>query len=366
MTVPPRFALEHWPRAGQGLALVGLSAGLMIGMDSLALPGSLLLGAMLAAVAVAAGGASLRVGRVPFLIAQGVVASVLAERLPGAVLVEMGRVWPLIVAGVVGVLATSTLMGWVLARARVLPGTTALWGSTPGAASAMVLMAEAHGADARLVAFMQFLRVLMVALAASLVAGLWAPGAMETAGPGSLFARLGMPLRPVDVLAPLTLAVVGVAAGRWTPLPGAPFLVPLALGLLAEEAWGLSFVVPGWLAGAAYVLIGWTIGLRFTRALLRHVVQVFPRVALSILALMLVCGGLAALLVFGADIDPLTAYLATSPGGIDAMAVIAATSHADLPFVVAMQTGRFLVVLLVGPLLSRLMARHALPLTPVA
>ena len=41
----------------------------------------------------------------------------------------------------------------------MLPGTTAVWGSSPGAATAMVLMAEAFGADARLVAFMQYLRV---------------------------------------------------------------------------------------------------------------------------------------------------------------------------------------------------------------
>jgi uncharacterized membrane protein AbrB (regulator of aidB expression) len=53
-----------------------------------------------------------------------------------------------------------------------LPGTTAIWGSSPGAATAMTLMSESYGADMRLVAVMQYLRVVLVVLTASLVARL--------------------------------------------------------------------------------------------------------------------------------------------------------------------------------------------------
>ena len=45
-------------------------------------------------------------------------------------------------------------------------------------------------------------------------------------------------------------------------------------------------------------------------------------------------------------IDPLTAYLATSPGGMDSVAIIAAASdRVDISFVMALQTARFLIVL---------------------
>ena len=43
-------------------------------------------------------------------------------------------------------------------------------------------------------------------------------------------------------------------------------------------------------------------------------------------------------------IDALTAYLATSPGGLDSVAIIAVGSNADVPFVLALQTFRLLVV----------------------
>jgi uncharacterized membrane protein AbrB (regulator of aidB expression) len=39
---------------------------------------------------------------------------------------------------------------------------------------------------------------------------------------------------------------------------------------------------------------------------------------------MLICGGLAFFLVKTVGIDPLTAYLATSPGSMDSAAIIAA------------------------------------------
>lgn len=62
------------------------------------------------------------------------------------------------------------------------------------------------------------------------------------------------------------------------------------------------------------------------------------------------------LLVWFAGVDPLTAYLATSPGGADSVAIIAANTKVDMPFVMAMQSGRFIVVMLIGPALARYIA----------
>lgn len=56
-------------------------------------------------------------------------------------------------------------------------------------------------------------------------------------------------------------------------------------------------------------------------------------------------------------IDPLTAYLATSPGGLDSIAIIATSTPVDLPFVMALQTARFLLVLLLGGPISKAVAR---------
>jgi uncharacterized protein len=55
----------------------------------------------------------------------------------------------------------------------------------------------------------------------------------------------------------------------------------------------------------------------------------------------------------------MTAYLAMSPGGADSVAIIAASSKVDVSFVMALQTARFVVVLLIGPSLARFIAERA-------
>ena len=120
----------------------------------------------------------------------------------------------------------------------------------------------------------------------------------------------------------------------------------------------LKIELPPWLLAMSYALIGWSIGLRFTRAILAHAARAMPALAAAVLTLIALCGGLAVLLIVTTGVDPLTAYLATSPGGADAVAIIAASSKVDLPFVMAMQASRLIVVLLVGPPLTRFIARR--------
>ncbi len=75
-------------------------------------------------------------------------------------------------------------------------------------------------------------------------------------------------------------------------------------------------------------------------------------------ALIALCGGVAVFLVFAAGVDPLTAYLATSPGGADSVAIIAASSNVDISFVMAMQTVRLIAVLFIGPSLTKFVVKR--------
>ncbi len=121
----------------------------------------------------------------------------------------------------------------------------------------------------------------------------------------------------------------------------------------------LTITLPPWLLAVCYAVVGWSIGLRFTRETILYAWKQLPVILLSIFTLIALCGGLAFALHEAAGTDALTAYLATSPGGADAVAIIAASSRVDLPFVMAMQIGRLLVTLLVGPALARTIARWA-------
>ncbi|MBV8281060.1 MAG: AbrB family transcriptional regulator [Candidatus Eremiobacteraeota bacterium] len=117
---------------------------------------------------------------------------------------------------------------------------------------------------------------------------------------------------------------------------------------------------------ACYALVGWSIGLRFTRGIVLHALKQLPKIFASIFALIAMCGGLAFALHEAAGTDPLTAYLATSPGGADAVAIVAASSPVDIPFVMAMQIGRLLMVILIGPSLARMIARWTVGAEPAS
>ena len=135
-------------------------------------------------------------------------------------------------------------------------------------------------------------------------------------------------------------------------------LVAFVVGAVLHATGMMTIELPQWLLAGSYALVGWTIGLRFTRPILVHVARLLPRIAASTLVLIAVCGGLGMVLSRVAGIDPLTAYLAMSPGGADSVAIIAASTPVDMPFVMALQTARFILVMFIGPGLARLVARH--------
>ena len=154
------------------------------------------------------------------------------------------------------------------------------------------------------------------------------------------------------------VAAVGGAVGHLLRLPSPYFLGAVILGATLHLGLDVPLQLPEWLLAISYMLIGWTIGLNFTSAILRHAMRALPQIIGSILALMTFCGGLAWLLSHELGIDPLTAYLATSPGGMDSVAIIAAASDSvDISFVMALQSARLLVVLVFGPSLAKLVAR---------
>ncbi|HTP50985.1 MAG TPA: AbrB family transcriptional regulator [Anaeromyxobacteraceae bacterium] len=349
-----RSGLRSAPRPLQWAALFAATLLGTFLLRAASVPAALLLGPMAAGIAIAASHGTIAVPRWPFLLAQGVVGAMIASRFSPDLAAGIARGWKLYLLVTAGVLAASSLLGWLLARWRVLPGTTAVWGSSPGAATSMVVMAEEYGADVRLVAFMQYLRVVLVALIASGVARLAVPGGATPSSPPWFG-----PVHGGRLAETLVLVLGGAALGRLSRIPAGALLVPFLLGSSLHLAGWLAPELPPWLLALSYALVGWTVGLRFTRDILLYAARALPRVLASILALIAACGLLAAALARLAGVDALTAYLATSPGGADSAAIIAASSgKADVPFVMALQMVRAIAVLFLGPPLARLVARR--------
>ena len=117
--------------------------------------------------------------------------------------------------------------------------------------------------------------------------------------------------------------------------------------------------MPFWVPSGASIILGWYVGLGFSRRLLVSAFRMLPRLLVSTVLLISLCGFAAWMMAVFMHTDPLTAYLATSPGGLDSVILIALGSHADVPFVVAVQTMRLFAVILFGPWIARLICRNA-------
>lgn len=338
----------------QWLVLLIVSLLFAGALEFAALPAALLIGPMLAAILAGTNGATVRVPRVLFGSAQAIVGCLVAASISADIFPVFYKEWPLFLGAVVATVSASSLLGWLISRWRILPGTTAVWGSSPGAATAMVLMAGAFGADQRLVAFMQYLRVIFVSMTAALVAKMWVDtSAIEV--PDIVWFP---PIELAAFAATLGVALIGGLLGKLLRLPSPFFLGTFIFGAIVHLGFGVAMQLPPWLLAVSYASVGWSIGLNFTRPILRHATRALPQIVGSIIILIAFCGGLGFMISHLLGIDPLTAYLATSPGGMDSVAIIAAAAqHVDISFVMALQSARFLVVLLVGPSVARLVAR---------
>lgn len=344
-----------WQWAG----LLVISASLAILLHAAELPAALLLGPMLCAIAAGVAGASVRVPRLGFVGAQAIVGCLIARSITGEIVASIVQDWPAMVLAAASTILAGGLVGWALGRWGTLPETAAAWGTSPGGASAMVAMAEEFGADPRLVAFMQYARVVCVVVFASLVARLLFGVEPQAVAPTTAQTSADLANHGVALSATLAVAVGGAWLGTVLRIPAGGLLGPMLIGSALHATGVLDLVLPEPLLAAAYAVIGWYIGLRFTRETLGHVVRAIPQVLLASFATILLAGLSAWALVILRHTDPLTAFLATSPGGIDSVAIIAVGSKVDISFVMALQTLRVLLVLLTGPALARVIAKRS-------
>jgi membrane AbrB-like protein len=342
----------------QWCGLVAASLVLSLVLEAAAFPAAYLLGAMLTGIAFGIKGSVARVPRIGFLAAQAIIGCLVARTLNPAILHTLAVDWAEMLLVIATTVLASAAVGWLLTRLKVLPGTTAAWGSSPGAAGGMVAMAEEFGADPRLVALMQYLRVTIVVLTASLVTHLLFGAGQQTpagAAPAGASAA-GEALALAETLA---IAIGGGALARLFRIPSGGVFLPMFIGAVLQGAGLVTITLPPWLLAAAFMAIGWYVGLRFERETTRYALSALPAMLAAIFGLIALCALSAAMLVWLVGTDPLTAYLATSPGGLDAVAIIALGSQADISFVLALQTARLFIVIITGPFLAKLISRTA-------
>ena len=262
--------------------------------------------------------------------------------------------WVPVLGVSVATLVLSVVAGFVL---RLHPGVSAATGAfamVAGGASGIVAIARELGADDRVVAVVQYLRVLVIILGMPLVAQFIFQVSQRTVESPTSGPEAGL---LVNLLVTVVCVVVGLALARRIDIPAASLLFPLFVAVLISLTGpGLSLgsiAVPVGVQDVGYALIGLQVGLRFTRASLKAVATLLPLAIITILGLIVACAGLGVLLARSTGHSQLDGYLATTPGGLYAVLATAVGSGSDVTFILTVQIVRLFVMLFSAPLLAR-------------
>jgi len=291
--------------------------------------------------------------------AQAVIGVVVGGLMELSILQSLGGDWLPVAAVVVGTLLLSVVAGLLMGRWTSVSAITGSLSLSAGGAAGITSMSRELGADERMVAVIQYLRVVLIVATLPLVAAfVFHPPALDQ----SVVAVSQGSGWVVDLTFTAFCALVGSLIAVRARIPAGTLLGPLVLTAgLTLAGWSLDAHVPIWLAQIAYGAIGLRIGLGFTRASLKLLGRVLP-VALTLTILIILgCAGMGVFLASVTGQSQLAGYLATSPGGLFAVLAIAADTGSSATFVLAVQVLRIFVMLLVAPGLAVVLSKWREP-----
>ena len=211
-----------------------------------------------------------------------------------------------------------------------------------GGASEMTLIAERHGARTDLVAAAHSLRVLLVTVTIPFAMQAWGVSGLDPTPPGVREVQAG----GLALLGVLTLA--GALAMRWLGRANPWFMGALVVTMALTLSGVTLSAIPPALSAAAQLVIGVSLGVRFTPAFVHTAPRWLGSVAGASLFMMAICAGFAWLLSLATGLHPATMVLGTSPGGIAEMSITAKVLQLGVPMVTAFQVCRLVAVLILA------------------
>lgn len=330
-------------------AAVGVPAGAAFAWLGAPLPW--LIGPLLVSAALGMGGVALRSPDVARHAGQWVIGAVLGLYFTPAVVAQLLRLAPWLLAGFVWAVGLGLASAWAIRRFARTSVPTAFFAGAVGGASEMAVQGEIAGGRVDQIAAAHSLRILLIVITVPFAfQWLGLQGSDPFEPPSLRVDYVGF-----AALVALTLAVVEPM--RRIGWPNVWVIGPLLATMVLTASGQVWTAMPGMVVIGGQLLIGVSLGSRFTPDFFEQAPRYVTVVALTTLA------GIVASAVFGtalgavAGIAPATMVLATSPGGIAEMSLTARNLALGVPIVTAFHVTRMaLLVMTIGPLYRSLAA----------
>lgn len=245
-------------------------------------------------------------------------------------------------------------LGYAIFRRGGLSPRDALFGAVPGGLIESVQLGEEAGADVRLLAVLQFLRLILTIVTVPMI--FWAlTGHAVGSASGAQLAGAAVVLGPQDIAVLLAAGGAGVLIGRALRLPGWIITGPLVASALAHGAGWVEGVPPAWLIAVTQTIIGAGLGARFEGVARAMLIRAGKLAILNGIAALLLAFGFAGLvhLLGGQPVE--AAFLAFAPGGLAEMSLIALSLQMSVIYVTAHHVVRIMLAVSIAKLASRLL-----------
>lgn len=312
------------------------------------LPLAWMLGPLVANLLASASGIQVRIPEGVRQVFLGVLGLVLGSQVTPT-LVSRVVDWPasisLLLVGVA--LSTAAAAAWY--RRRGFDRVSAWFASAPGAMTAMTILGEQGGGDAKRIAIAQSLRVVLVVL---ILPPLFSTLGTTT-GSGVSPATQG-----ADGIWLLMVLPVVFVVGRRLRLPTPALLGPLLLMSPLSGFDIIRFHLPAWGMNAVLCVLGCSIGTRFLGFSVRRLVKALGEAAVATTIALLILACFAELVHQLVGVGRDVALLALAPGGMGEMAMVAVALDLDPVFVAFHHLLRVVVLMLFAPFWARWLGRH--------
>ena len=349
---------KRWQQVLDLAVVVAAAVAVSLTFAALGVPSPALFGGLVAGLVRALGfPGQVNVPRPATTAGQAVIGVTMGALVDLETLRAVATNWLPVLLVTLATLALSLGAGLLLRLQRGISPVTGAFSMIAGGASGIIAMARDLGADERMVAVLQYLRVLLIVALMPVVAT--AVYGASAGGPGPVTGGAG-PGWPEGLIFTVACSFAGLVVGRLVRLPVAALLGPMVAAAVVDlTCLGGGVEVPGPLESAAFLVIGLQVGVSFTRESLRTIGRALPLALAAIVGLILASAGLGAVLAAATGASALDGYLATTPGGLYAVLATASDSGADVTFVLAVQVLRLFVMLLSAPLVARWLRRSA-------
>jgi membrane AbrB-like protein len=326
---------ERLPAILKALA-VGIPAGYLF--DRLHTPVPWMIGPMVAVATLNLMGVRMHSPPYARQMGQVILGSAVSLYFTPTVVKELGANLPAIVAATIAVFLVGALGALTLSRASGVDGKSTFFASIPGGAMAMAVLAERYGAQIAPVAVAHSLRVSIVVILV--------PFAV-TYGGIPLEAAAYRPQVPLDYSILALWLAFGFFIGEISErlgLQNGYLLAPIFFGAALTLSGIQLSAVPHWLTEFAQLMFGLVLGSRYERAFFARYRLFIPFALLNSFFIVIASVASALILAWAFELPIATMIIATSPGGLAEMTILAQALQISVPLVVAFHLFRVVIV----------------------